>query len=329
MSFETIIGQKAIVANMESMLASGRISHAYVFTGPEGIGKKTLAEAFSGALLCTGNREERPCGECTACIMKQNGSNPDYRELETDAASIGVEEIRKLQSDIIIKPLYSRRKVYLIADASKMTVQAQNCLLKTLEEPPGEAVLILTTSNYGSLLETIRSRSVRFNFVKNTHEEVYNAVASKLGYRPENIDFIVSYADGNIGEALRLSESKDFANLRNGAVDIVLRLAKADLLDVYGVYNFFEGHREEADVVFDVMLSMYRDLLVARYAWKENILINSDKKDIILSNASGFTPEMLVRSIDTIERARRNLKQNANFQLAIEVMLMKLQEVCS
>ena len=198
-----IIGQNEVLDNLKNALAEERVSHAYIFTGPEGIGKRTIAKSFAEALLCENSTVLLPCGSCQACLLFQGGTNPDFRRVKIEGASIGVDEIRGIQSDVNIKPLYSKRKVYIIEDADKMTVQAQNSLLKTLEEPPAYAVIVLTTSNYKALLETVRSRAQRIDFKKNTPDEVKKAVEKKYGRNPsKNIEFAINYADGIIGTAI-------------------------------------------------------------------------------------------------------------------------------
>ncbi len=326
MNFDSVVGQREVVGSLENAIRNDKVAHAYIFTGPKGIGKRMVAEAFAGILLCGERSGNRACGQCACCQMVENGSNPDFIVIEAEGNSIGIEEIRKIQSEIIVKPLYSGKKIYLIAEADKMTVQAQNCLLKTLEEPPPYAVLILTTSNYNAILETIRSRTLKYSFKKNTHEEIQGILEKKLGAHLENINFIRTYSDGVPGVALELAGSEEFTALREKTVELVFRLAKSKLVDIFTIYDFFEANKNNIDILLDIMLLVYRDLLVAKKSHSGNVLINSDKKDIILRNAENFSLDKLVANIGEVETARRNIKQNANYQLAIEVMLMKLQE---
>ena len=326
MDFNSIVGHKEIIAGLENSIKANRVGHAYIFSGPKGIGKRSVARAFSGLLLCNKPGGSKTCGECSPCLMLADNSNPDFYVVEQEGASIGVEEIRKLQSDIIVKPLYSQRKVYLIADSDKMTVQAQNCLLKTLEEPPRYAVIILTTSNYNALMETIRSRSIRYNFRKNTYDEVRGFLKGKFDSNLGDNDFIISYSDGVIGTAMELVNSDEFVALREDAVQVILKVMNSKLSDIFNIYDFFETNKTSIDTILDIMLLFYRDLLVVKRVREENVLINSDKKDIILRNAANFTAQKLMKNIEIIEMTRKNIKQNANYQLSIEVMLMKLQE---
>lgn len=326
MNFDSIIGQKDILLNLKKSIENGRVGHAYIFNGPAGIGKKTVARAFAGILLCCNRKGSGACGECVPCRLYKEGSNPDFMGIEAQGASIGVDAIRQMQEDIIKKPLYSPRKVYLISEAENMTVQAQNCLLKTLEEPPGYAVIILTTSGYDALLETLRSRSARYDFRKNSEEEVREALIRNFGTGTEDMDFIVSYSDGIIGKALEMAGSEGFSDLRDNTVDILFKIRKSGLYSIFEIYRFFEENKNRIDTILDIMLSIYRDMLVLRKTGNEYMLINSDKKDIIINNIQKFSVEKLLSNINTIEIARKNIRQNANFQLSIEVMLMELQE---
>lgn len=325
-NFNDIIGQEEVINSLKAVLKDNSTRHAYIFAGPEGIGKRMVAKVFASALLCSERNSFASCETCQSCKLFQSGTNPDFYVLEAEGASISVDDIRKMQQDISIRPMYFAKKVYLIAEADKMTVQAQNCLLKTLEEPPGYAVIILTAINTNSLLETIKSRSIIYNFRKNTDEEVKSYIQKIKGHELSGIDFIVSYADGVIGKAIELIESEDFRLNRDKVIEIISKLSSSNLIEVFDAYDFFEENKDNIDSILDIMLMFYRDLLIAKKTGNENILINSDKKDIILKNMDRFEISRLIENIAAIEEARKNIKQNANYQLVIEVMLMKLQE---
>lgn len=327
MDFNGIIGQKEIVGSLKRSLANGRVGHAYIFGGPPGIGKRTIAGIFAGFLLCNAPGPDSTCGVCQACLLYEGGTNPDINRVRLTESSIGVDKIRDIQGDVSIKPMYSRKKVYIIEDAEKMTVQAQNCLLKTLEEPPPYVVLILAVSNHEALLETIRSRAQRLYFRKNTAGQVRQAVEARFGKdRPED-DIAVDYADGVIGTALELAGSGDFAALREKTIRMASGLAQIKLPDIFSLTPFFEDNRQHIDILLDIMLLFYRDLLVVKKTGNENMLINPDKKDIILNNVRKYSLQRLIAAIGQVEAARRAIKLNVNFQLVIENMLIKLQEV--
>lgn len=327
MDFVDIIGQKAILDSLGNTLISDRVGHAMLFSGPPGIGKKTVAEAFAGMLLCGQPFPMARCGKCTSCMLLEEGAHPDFKKLVPSGQSIGVEEIRALQSDAIMKPLYSRHKVYIICEADSMTVQAQNCLLKTLEEPPRYLVFILTAANAGALLETVRSRSVRYNFKKNTATEVAEFIKEKHPEKADEAELISALADGAIGAALELASSEEFNAMRGNVVDILQRLMERGSPEyAFEGAKVFEANKSSADAMLDMLSLLLRDLMVFKGTGNENMLINSDKKDIILKNASKCSLPQLARGVGLVGETRRNIKRNVNFQLSIEVMLMKLQE---
>lgn len=330
MDFDDILGQKEIVGTLKHLLLHDKAGHAYIFCGPDGIGKRTVAHAFSKALLCADGPRGKSCGKCLPCRLFSAGSNPDFYKIENDDSSIGVDGIRALQGDMAVRPFYGSKKAYVIVNAEKMTIQAQNCLLKTLEEPPLFAVIILTTSNYDALIETIRSRAVKLVFKKNSNQEVREFLVKKYGDALKGIDFIVSYSDGIIGKAVELAENREFASLREETIRTVLDLQDKRLGTIFQLLDFFNRNKDRISTVFDIMVSFYRDLLVAKKTNKDNLLINSDKRDIILNVAAAMkdivAARLTARSIEIIENTRMNISKNVNFQLSIEVMLIKLWE---
>jgi len=266
------------------------------------------------------------CGKCLACKTFESNTNPDIQIIDPGDGSIGVEEIRSMQNDVIIKPLYSARKVYLIFEADKMTVQAQNCLLKTLEEPPPYAVIILTVSNYESLMETIRSRVLRLSFKKYSNDELKAIIERNIDRPVDNIDFVLSFSDGVAGNALDIAGSEEFIQLREETIQMVLSLCNNNVDEGFKALNFMVDNKSAIDIVLDIMMTFFRDLLIYKKTGDEKMLINSDKKGIILNNVDKFSLKRLGDSIELIENTKRILQQNANFQLSMEVMLMKLQE---
>ncbi len=328
MDFSGIIGQQEVISSLKRLLSENRIGHAYIFSGSAGMGKKTVAHIFAGLLLCEKPQTGAMCGQCSACRLFKNDSNPDYQRINTEEQSIGVELIRELQGDVAIKPVYSAHKVYVIEDAVKMTVQAQNCLLKTFEEPPSYVVILLLTSNYEALLETIRSRAQHLHFSKYSREQVTQALTDRTGKSRDLIAPAVDYSDGNIGAALELAESGEFSRLRNQVMAFLPGIAKGKTQDILDYSAFMEEQKDNAGLLLNVMLLYYRDLLVMSETGNENMLINSDKKDMIVHNNAARTgcSSRLIDNIEAIEAARRALKKNANYQLVIDQLLFKLRE---
>lgn len=324
--FDEIIGQGHIIDNMKSALRENRVSHAYVFSGSAGIGKRTVARSFAAALLCENPVENGACGICNVCAQLAANNCLDLYEVNIEERRIVVDLIRNLQSDMIKRPLYSRRKVYIINNAETMTGEAQNALLKTLEEPPSYVVLILLTSNYDALYPTIKSRAVRYSFQRNTRDEVLLILEKKLGANHPGMNFLVAYADGAAGSALNVCASEGLLEANGEIFDIILKLKKGGIGAIINSYAFFDKYKEEYGVIANMMRFAYRDFLNARIGGNECGLINSDKKDMILGNAPEFSATALLNCIDAIDESERMLNANTNFELMIKVMLLKLQE---
>jgi DNA polymerase-3 subunit delta' len=324
MDFNKITGQREVIENLKRSLSEDRVSHAYIFSGPQGIGKKTIARIFAGLLLCDDPHDGATCGRCRACLLIENGTNPDLISVNADGSSIGVDQIRAIQGDAVLRPMYSRRKVYIVEDAVKMTVQAQNCLLKTFEEPPSYVIVILLTTNYESLLETVRSRALHMQLRKYTRDQVMQALRARIGGSRHVLELIAGYADGNIGQALKLAESSEFSMLRDRLFDLLPGVSSGRTKDIFELTAFLEDNRDNIDVLLDIMLVYYRDLLAAKECG-ESMLINSDKKDIILNNARNCRSSRIIECIEAVGAVRGALRQHANYQLAVDWLLIKLQ----
>lgn len=320
-----IVGQEHIVEYLREMLGKDAPGHAYIFCGPRGIGKKTIARAFAAALLCPYGHQGDSCGTCNVCKMFGNMSTPDFYVIDGKNAGIGIDMIRDLRRDMVKRPVYGKRKVYLVCDADNMTVQAQNGILKTLEEPPSYAVVLMTADNYESLLETIRSRAVKLTLHRNKPGEIRQALMNSAGVIPGNVDFILSYSGGIIGKALKLADPGNFKEVRDKLLDIIFALPRASVSEALEYYDFFEENREDTAELLGMMESVYRDLLTVK-SGVGMMLINSDKKDIILNNADVLTTRQIIRNISIVEDTAMSLQYNAAHKMAIEAMLIKLQE---
>ena len=169
--FENIIGNTSNKKILEKAIETGKISHSYIFSGPEGIGKSLFAKEFAKAILCE-NTQNKPCNNCKSCIEFDNYNNPDIVIIDEKEESIKTELIKNLTNDVLKKPLNGNRKIYIIDNSENMTREAQNTLLKTLEEPPEYIVIILITKNHNLLLNTIKSRCIKIQFAELTDEEL-------------------------------------------------------------------------------------------------------------------------------------------------------------
>jgi DNA polymerase-3 subunit delta' len=269
--------------------------------------------------------ENFPCGECKSCQLFEQGSNPDFQEIYSEDKSISVEDTRELLKGLVIRPLYSKYKVIIINDMDRMTIQAQNALLKSLEEPPHYVVFILTARSAAAITPTILSRCQRILFDKLSNDEILGILELKYGKKNTDWDFIVSYADGVIGTALDLIDSPDTIQLRADILEAISQLISTNNTDLFQIYNIFEKNSDKVEYILSVILLYFRDILIYNMTDNFTLLINSDKKDMIIKNA-GMSYSSLIKCIQTVWDTQRSLKSNVNFQLAIDVMLMKIKE---
>ncbi len=326
MDFSGLIGQKKIIRKLMESIKKGTVGHAYIFYGPDGIGKRTIARAFAGLLLCNNplNEGSNACNKCISCKLSNSGSNPDLMVIEDDGTKIGVDEIRRMQSDVNKRPTYSQRKVYLILKAEKMTEQAQNCLLKTIEEPPSYCIIVLTVTNPSKLLSTVISRVYSLMLERYSTEEIYDFLVEKKGIDNIKAEFLTRYSDGIIGKALDLAFDENLHSIREKVFEILILLNKKPLQYIYETVVFFKDNKEHLDFIFDMMSLYFRDIISFIHYQNEKRLINIDKKDIIINNMSLFTTLKALNAIEIIDKTRTGIKKYANFQLSIEIMLMKL-----
>jgi len=324
MNFSDIIGQSSVVNRLKQIIESKRIGHAYLLVGPEGIGKKTLANIFARGIMCT-SHGQRPCDVCRSCRQFNSGNHPDvYRVQKGDKSSIGVEQIRDLLDDIHLKPYESSRKVYIIEDAHAMTAQAQNAFLKTLEEPPFFATIILLAERANELLPTILSRCQVFRMQRLTREEVCTIIVKNLGIPKEKAMLFAGLSDGIPGKGLQLAGSQEFHQMRNDVFKFLEGIFDYSDIEKMAQWELFNQYKDRIDEILDMLAIWFRDVLVYKETGDFGLVINIDKLPMIEKQASLFTLSRIRSIIESIERTRRMLKGNVNFQLAIENLLLNI-----
>lgn len=311
------IGQTDIVDEFRNRIKHDSLSHAFVLTGEKGIGKKNLAYFISKALLCTEKGDvQLPCGYCRACKSFDENVNPSFMLIRSETKNIVIKQIRDLIDDIGIRPLQGR-KVYIIENADRMTVQAQNCLLKTLEEPPIYAKIILTTANYDALLLTIRSRIVRINLKPSSINDI-KLIAQKKGIDIAGKEHLLSLSRGIPGKAFQLMADKDFEENRKETLKFIFNDDSSSKLDFN---QYLSKNKGAFNVCVDILESIYRDALLIRCSLEDG-LINLDKKDNILKYANMHSTIDITEKISRIEKVRNNMKRNMNYQLAVDIITM-------
>ena len=309
MYFEKIRGQRFAKKYLSNSIKSNMISHAYMFEGPNGIGKNTMARELAATLL----------------DMENLFNSPDYIEITPDGNSIKIAQIRKLQSDILVKP-YKSYKIYVIDEAQKMTVEAQNALLKTLEEPPKYAIIILITNNKESLLDTIKSRCEIIKFTPIPLVEVADYL-TQTGVDKNRASLLANFSRGSMQKAIELSESEDFHIMRDEVQKYVETFLTGSMLDIMDIQNSIEKYKDNITNVLDLLVNYFRDIMMVKENVDSSMIINLDRLVFIKNMSTKITYSQLSKIIDIIEETKNKLRSNCNFNISIQVMTLNIYEV--
>lgn len=324
MNFSDIVGQSSVVNRLKQIIESQRIGHAYLLVGPEGIGKKTIANIFARGIMCK-SQGHRPCDLCRSCRQFNSGNHPDvYRVRKGDKASIGVEQIRNMLEDMHLRPYESDRKVYIIEDAHVMTVQAQNAFLKTLEEPPFFATIILLAEKANELLPTILSRCQVFRLQRLTREEVCTIITGHFDMPRERAMLFAGLSDGLPGKGLQLAGSQEFHQMRSDIFEFLEKILDYSEIDRMAQWELFNQYKDRIDEILDMLAIWFRDVLAYKETGDFELVINIDRLTMLEKQASLFTSRRIRSIIECIEHTRRMLKGNANYQLTIENLLLNI-----
>ena len=323
-TFEEIRGNTPLVEQLRRSAASGRSSHAYLFLGGAGAGKRLIANTFAKALQCEG--EKRPCDSCKSCHAFNHGNHPDviYFQPLKNGKTYTIEDVREqLLETVDLKPFQYEKKIYIIEKADTLNLQTQNALLKTLEEPPAHAVFLLLAERAEAFLPTILSRVVVMK-IRPLSAETIADYLMQAGHLAEESHILSAYAQGRIGQALELVEDEGFREMRQDILGKLEALPSMSEGEAYLLAKDLEGYKNDLRFL-DIMELWYRDLLTAKSLREEGYLIQRDKKDAIF-RAAKEPAALLAKKAAAVRTARMRLAQNANFRLTMEVMLMDLKE---
>lgn len=326
--FKDIIGQEQAKKHLQNGITSGNISHAYIINGETGSGRRLLASALTKTLLCTNRTTDGDaCGTCKSCLQIQSNNHPDVRFITHEKASISVEDIREqLVNDITIKPYSSAHKVYIIPDANKMTEQAQNALLKTIEEPPSYAITILVTENSDNLLETIRSRCIILNTNPLDKDSITEYLVRNLQMEPERARIAAKFCQGNVGKAIHFASSEDFQEIKKEALHLLKSIDTMDISSLVSYIRELAQHKGRINDYLDLILLWYRDVLMFKVTKDANILLYHEEYKMISQHATKYAYEDIENIINAIDKAKLRLDSNVNFETAIELLLLTIKE---
>lgn len=327
LELKEILGHGPIKEHFFNAVITGNISHAYILSGEAGMGRKSLANAFALALLCEKGQAD-PCRQCHACKQVMSGNHPDLIYVTHEKpASIGVDDVRRQINDTIqVKPYSSAHKIYIVDEAEKMTVQAQNALLKTIEEPPAYAVILLLTTNAEAFLPTILSRCVQLKLKPLKDGEVKDYLVSRMGVEMSQAEIYTAFARGNLGKAIHLADSEDFRHLYGELLDLLKNLKKSDISELLERIRTMKEDKLDIHQCLDFMQMWYRDVLMYKTTKDINLLIFKDEFSTVnaMSTVSGY--EGLERILTAIDKARIRLDANVNMELVMELLLLTMKE---
>lgn len=326
-AFSDIVGQEQLKEHLQKAISTDKVSHAYIINGERSSGKEFIAKIFAMTLQCERHGTD-PCGECHSCKQALSGNQPDIIYISHEKPnSIGVEDIRtQINNDISIKPYSSPRKIYIMNEGEKMTAQAQNALLKTLEEPPEYAVILILAANVDTLLPTIISRCVVLNMKPVPDKLVKNFLMTQLQVPDYKANICVAFARGNIGKAKMLASSEEFEKVKDEAITLVKYINEMETNEIVKAIKKISEYKFDVNDYLDILSVWYRDVLLFKATKDVNSLVFKDEIQQIVRAADRSTYEGIEVIVDALQKAKRRLDANVNFDLTMELLLMTIQE---
>ncbi|GFN35719.1 DNA polymerase III subunit delta' [Tepidimicrobium xylanilyticum] len=324
MDFNEIIGHDRIIENLKNAIKEEHLSHCYLFEGENSIGKKKVALAFAKTLLCKGEGLE-PCNRCRSCLKFNSWNHPDLMFIKPENGLIKKKVIDDLIKDLSKAPFESKRRIIIIDDSHEIGIEGQNALLKTLEEPPSYINIILITSNSNNLIPTILSRCEIVKFSPVESHKIIDLLTKKYGKSLEEANFIANFTKGSIGKSIEICESDSFFEKRDEIIEIIVNILTGDKVRIFNSMDFFLENKDNYQELLDIILYWFRDLIIYKQTRDLNLILNRDKLPT-LSKAPDLKLDRINDIIDSIIETKQNIDRNVNYQLAIEIMLLRIQE---
>ena len=330
MGFKGIVGHEDIIAHFKSNIETGNVAHAYIISGDAGSGKKALAYAFAETLECEAGGTEA-CGTCQSCLQVSTGNYPDIITVTHEKPNlISVDEVRdQLINTIDIKPYKGKHKIYIIPDAELLNVQAQNAMLKTIEEPPAYAVILLLTTNLDKLLETVKSRCLKLQTKPIRERDVLAYLTNVMGLTKEKAYFCLDFAQGNLGKAIKLAGNDEYAAIVDSVVGVLAHIDEMDVETLGKAVKDIEQFKMSMNDYMDLMMMWYRDAMMLKVTGNVDKILFKNEFSTLKKQAGKLTFKSIEDKIDAIAKAEQRLLANANFEVTIELLLLTLKEEAS
>ena len=327
MGFKEIVGHEDIIAHFKSNIETGNVGHAYIISGDAGSGKKALAYAFADTLECEAGGTE-PCGNCQSCLQISTGNYPDIITVTHEKPNlISVDEVREqLVNTVDVKPYKGKYKIYVIPDAELLNVQAQNAILKTIEEPPAYAVILLLTTNLDKLLETVQSRCLKLQTKPIRERDVLAYLTNVMGLTKEKAYFCLDFAQGNLGKAIKLAGNEEYAEIVDSVVNVLTHIGDMDVETLGKAVKDIEQFKMSMNDYMDLMMMWYRDAMMIKITGNVDKILFKNEFSTLKKQAGKLTFKSIEDKIDAIAKAEQRLLANANFEVTIELLLLTLKE---
>ena len=311
---DAIIGHHQILKQLYHAIASNRVAGAYLFVGVANVGKETVALNFAKSINCR-TSDEGACGTCLSCRKADDGNHPDLQIIRPSGAWIKIDQIRELQKRIIYRPLEGVRKVYILTEAERMNLEAANCLLKTLEEPPADSGLILLTTNLDALLPTIRSRCQIIPFHPLVVSELAGHLMERFDIDQSQALRVAATTGGAVGKALTLLQ--DGASFEEEIPEIMIANNRLD------AFRIAEKWTQQPEAL-DHLVTWYRDLVLLHQGAPADLLTHVHHVEQLKQLTARYSRLQLQSAIKAIFETKAMLQRNVNATLALEVLALKL-----
>ncbi|ADU28324.1 DNA polymerase III, delta prime subunit [Evansella cellulosilytica DSM 2522] len=318
--------QSIVVKMLTNSIKKNRLSHAYLFEGPRGTGKKEVANALTKSFFCQQKQGFEPCDNCSDCKRIDSGNHPDVHTIKSEGQTIKVDQIRHLKKEFSFRGMESTKKVYLVEDAEKMTIGAANSILKFLEEPDGEALAVLMTTQYQQIIKTIVSRSQVLSFAPLSQQILVEKLIDKGINKPDAL--AVSQITFDLEEAIQFCHDNWIAQARSKVIQLVDEIhlrPKFVFITLQDQWMSFFKEKEDMLLGLDLLMIWYRDVLRIQVDQKEQI-VNIDQENKLEEQALKLSQRKLGSNLQAVMDAKRRLGANAAPQLLMEQMLLRLQE---
>jgi len=321
MGFAEIIGHQRPMEILRLALDNGRLHHAYLFVGPDGIGKRTVALALAKAIHCRETKNDF-CDRCRDCARIQAGNHPDVRLVQTleDKKEISIKQVRELEKELNFRSFSGKRKIAIIDPATLLNASSQNALLKTLEEPPQNSMIVLIAPNAGALLPTLRSRCLRISFGPLARDEVARYLMSKEGMNQDDASLRAALSMGSLGAAIKFDKDELLEKRRSWAA-LLLSLSAGDYRGAIAAAEAIASNKEECLGFLEWAETWYRDLLVHAATGNSDEMVNVDMLTEIESQSAKGDFEQMLASFAQTARAAGRIQRNLNRRMVIERFL--------